>query len=68
MVMDPTNPNKLIVALWEHKREPWFFNSGGEGSGIFITHDAGKTWKKNMRVGLLRLGALRAILLRGAGP
>jgi photosystem II stability/assembly factor-like uncharacterized protein len=46
MVMDPTNPNKLIVALWEHKREPWFFNSGGEGSGIFITHDAGKTWKK----------------------
>ena len=46
MVMDPTNPNKLIVALWEHKREPWFFNSGGEGSGIFITHDAGKTWEK----------------------
>ena len=46
MLRDPTNPNKLIVALWEHKREPWFFNSGGEGSGIFITHDAGKTWKK----------------------
>ena len=27
MVMDPTNPNKLIVAMWEHKRDPWFFNS-----------------------------------------
>jgi len=46
MVMDPSNPNKLIVALWEHKREPWFFNSGGEGSGIFITHNGGETWEK----------------------
>ena len=46
MVMDPTNPNKLIVALWEHKREPWFFNSGGEGSGIFITHNGGETWEE----------------------
>ena len=46
MVMDPSNPNKLIVALWEHKRDPWFFNSGGEGSGIFITHDGGETWEE----------------------
>jgi len=46
LVMDPTNPNKLIATLWEHKREPWFFNSGGEGSGIHITHDGGETWKK----------------------
>ena len=46
LVMDPTNPNKLIATLWEHKRDPWFFNSGGEGSGLHITHDGGKTWKK----------------------
>ena len=46
MVMDPTNPNKLLVAMWEHKREPWFFNSGGEGSGLHMTYDGGKTWKK----------------------
>ncbi len=46
MVMDPTNPNKLIVAMWEHKRDPWFFKSGGEGSGLHMTHDGGKTWKK----------------------
>ncbi|MGB1309507.1 MAG: WD40/YVTN/BNR-like repeat-containing protein, partial [Oceanihabitans sp.] len=45
-VMDPTNPNKLIAALWEHKRDPWFFKSGGEGSGLHMTHDGGKTWKK----------------------
>lgn len=46
LVMDPKNPNKLIAALWEHKREPWFFNSGGEGSGIHITYDGGEHWKK----------------------
>ena len=46
LVMDPTNPNKLIAAMWEHKRDPWFFKSGGEGSGLHITNDGGKTWKK----------------------
>jgi len=46
LVMDPKNPNKLIAAMWEHKRDPWFFNSGGEGSGLHITHNGGKTWKK----------------------
>ena len=46
LVMDPSNPNKLIAAMWEHKRDPWFFKSGGEGSGLFITHDGGEHWKK----------------------
>ena len=46
LVMDPENPNKLIVAMWEHRRWPWFFHSGGEGSGIHVTHDGGLTWKK----------------------
>ncbi|XRE42439.1 hypothetical protein ACIVBQ_000643 [Tenacibaculum discolor] len=46
LIMDPSNPNKLIVAMWEHKRDPWFFKSGGEGSGLYITHDGGDNWKK----------------------
>ena len=46
LIMDPTNPNKLIAAMWEHKRDPWFFNSGGEGSGLYMTHDGGKNWKQ----------------------
>ena len=46
LVMDPTNPNKLIASLWEHKRDPWFFKSGGPGSGIYMTHDGGENWKK----------------------
>ncbi|WP_242015666.1 WD40/YVTN/BNR-like repeat-containing protein [Robertkochia marina] len=46
LVMDPSNPNKLIAAMWEHKRDPWFFKSGGEGSGLYMTHDGGNTWKE----------------------
>jgi photosystem II stability/assembly factor-like uncharacterized protein len=46
LVMDPQNPNKLIAAMWEHKRDPWFFDSGGEGSGLYSTYDGGETWKK----------------------
>lgn len=46
LVMDPSNPNKLIAALWQHYRRPWTFTSGGPGSGLYITLDKGKTWTK----------------------
>lgn len=46
LVMDPRNPRKLFAAMWEYRRWPWFFNSGGKGSGLFVTHDGGKNWQK----------------------
>jgi photosystem II stability/assembly factor-like uncharacterized protein len=46
LVMDPSNPNKLIAAMWQHKRTPWNLKSGGAGSGLYITVDGGKNWKK----------------------
>ena len=46
LVMDPSNPNKLFANMWEHRRYPWTFNSGGQGSGLHVTYDGGKTWKK----------------------
>jgi photosystem II stability/assembly factor-like uncharacterized protein len=46
MIMDPTNPNKLFAAMWEHYRTPHSFSSGGKGSGLYMTIDGGKTWKK----------------------
>jgi len=46
LVIDPENPNKLIAGMWEHRREPWFFNSGGPASGIYISHDGGETWDR----------------------
>lgn len=46
MVMDPSNPNKIFVAMWEYRRWPWFFESGGEGSGLYRTLDGGETWEE----------------------
>ncbi len=44
MVMDPSNPKKILAAMWEFGRKPWTFNSGGEGSGLYITYDGGEEW------------------------
>ncbi len=46
LVMDPSNPNKLIAAMWEYRRWPWFFESGGPGSGLHVTHDGGANWTR----------------------
>lgn len=46
MIIDPSNPDKILVAMWSHRREPWFFKSGGEGSALHITYDGGENWKK----------------------
>ncbi len=46
LAMDPANPNKLIAGMWEHRRWPWFFRSGGPGSGMYVSVDGGAHWKR----------------------
>ena len=46
MVMDPSNPDHILVGMWEFRRWPWFFKSGGAGSALHVTYDGGKTWKR----------------------
>ena len=46
LVMDPSNPNKLIASVYEHRRTPYYFTSGGPGSGLFLSYDGGETWKQ----------------------
>lgn len=46
MIIDPSNPDKLFVNMWQHRREPWFFKSGGSSSGLYVTLDGGKNWTK----------------------
>jgi photosystem II stability/assembly factor-like uncharacterized protein len=46
LIMDPVNPNKLMVSMWEHRRNPWFFKSGGAGSGLYVTFDGGESWQQ----------------------
>src|SRR5918999_478260 len=35
LVMDPSNPNRLYAAMWDHRREPDVRTEGGTGSGPF---------------------------------
>lgn len=46
LVVDPSNPNKLIAAMWQFRRTPWDFTSGGPGSGLYISYDCGTSWKE----------------------
>jgi hypothetical protein len=46
LAMDPSNPNRLLAAMWEHRRWPWFFTSGGPGSGLYVSTDEGESWRK----------------------
>ncbi len=45
VVFDPHNPNIVFASLWQARRQPWFFSSGGPGSGIYRSEDNGVTWK-----------------------
>jgi photosystem II stability/assembly factor-like uncharacterized protein len=46
LVADPANPQKLFAGMWQFRRWPWFFQSGGPGSGLYVTFDGGDTWRK----------------------
>ena len=61
MVMDPTNPDKLIVGMWSFRRSPWFFESGGPGSGLYVTVDGGASWRRADEADGLPGGALGRI-------
>jgi photosystem II stability/assembly factor-like uncharacterized protein len=44
VAMDPRDPNHLYAAAWERLRTPYSLKSGGPGSGLWETKDAGATW------------------------
>src|SRR6185436_3155395 len=44
--MDAKNPNILIAGAWQLVQRTWQQYSGGPGSAVYMTKDAGATWKK----------------------
>ncbi|MBP6009984.1 MAG: glycosyl hydrolase [Bacteroidia bacterium] len=46
VVMDPSNPDVLYASMWQFRRKPFAFASGGPGSALYKSSDGGKTWKK----------------------
>src|ERR1051326_6053654 len=46
VVIDPKKPNIIYASMWQFRRTPWSFMSGGKGSQLLKSTDGGKTWKK----------------------
>ena len=46
LTLDPNDPNIIYASMWEFRRGPWFFESGGQNSALYKSIDAGNTWKK----------------------
>lgn len=44
VAMDPRDPNVLYASSWERIRKPSSFKSGGPGSALWKSTDAGTTW------------------------
>jgi len=42
--VDPQVPSVLYAGMWQFRRYPDFFESGGPGSGLYKSTDGGDTW------------------------
>jgi len=46
IAMDPQNPRILFAGMWQLEIHTWGRESGGPGSGLFVSRDGGATWKR----------------------
>lgn len=53
--MDPNNSRILFAGMWQIAVHTWGRESGGPGSGIYVSRDAGDTWTKLEGHGLPKL-------------
>jgi photosystem II stability/assembly factor-like uncharacterized protein len=46
VALDPSNPRTLYAGMWQFRRTPYSFASGGPGSGVYKSIDGGATWTR----------------------
>ena len=65
----PSNPRILFAGFWQANRKTWTLESGGPGSGLYKSTDAGDTWKKLEGNGLPKktMGKI-GVSVSGANP
>lgn len=61
IAIDPNNPDKLFAAMWQFRRWPYYFRSGGPGSGLYRSEDGGESWKKLLEEDGMPAGTLGRI-------
>ena len=52
LAMDPNDPNVLFAGTWQVKIQTWAMNSGGPGSGVYVSRDGGTRWTRITDPGL----------------
>lgn len=52
IAMDPKNPRILFAGMWQLEIHTWGRESGGPGSGLFMSRDGGATWTRLQGRGL----------------
>ncbi len=46
VAIDLRNPKIVFAGIWQFRRRPWNFSSGGPLDGLFRSTDGGTTWKR----------------------
>jgi len=52
IAIDPKNPSIVFAGMWQFRRVPWDFTSGGPDDGLYRSSDGGATWSRLARHGL----------------
>ncbi|HXI25904.1 MAG TPA: hypothetical protein VNG71_18755 [Pyrinomonadaceae bacterium] len=69
LVMDPSNPRTLFAGMWPLEIHTWGRESGGPGSGLFVSRDGGATWKRIVGHGLpMRMTGKWALAIARSNP
>ncbi len=46
LAIDPNDPDVIYASMWQFRRLPWTFHSGGPADGIWRSTDGGQTWTR----------------------
>ncbi len=54
LAIDSRHPNVVFAGIWQFRRVPWSFSSGGPRDGLFKSTNGGGTWRRLRDDGLPR--------------
>src|SRR2546430_632821 len=46
LALDPGDPNTIFAGMWQFEVKTWHLQSGGPGSGLWVSRDGGATWTR----------------------